>query len=52
MTIYKGKYVDQMLGTEIGPVKARVWDRSMEISTATAFWWRAGDCAMMPLDAD
>ncbi len=52
VTIYKGKYVDQMLGTEIGPVKARVWDRSMEISTASAFWWRANDCAIMPVESE
>ncbi len=52
VTIYKGKYVDQMLGTEIGPVKARVWDRSMEVSSASAFWWRVGDCAVTPIAAD
>lgn len=52
VTIYKGKYVDQMLETEIGLVKARVWDRGMGISDATTFWWRASDCAVTPLDAD
>ena len=52
VTIYKGKYVDQILETDVGQVKARVWDRGMAISEATMFWWRASDCAVMPLDAD
>ena len=51
-TIYKGKYVDQMLATDTGSVKARVWDRSMEISKATAFWWRVSDCAITSIEED
>jgi len=50
-TIYKGKYVDQTLETDIGPVKARVWDRGISLEHIENLWWRAGDCAVMPVDA-
>ncbi|MGD9538181.1 MAG: ABC transporter ATP-binding protein [Alphaproteobacteria bacterium] len=50
-TIYKGKYVDQTLETEIGPVKARVWDRGVRLDEIAAIWWRAGECAVMPVEA-
>ena len=50
-TIYKGKYVDQTLDTDIGPVKARVWDRGIALDEIAGFWWRAGECAVMPVEA-
>jgi ABC-type Fe3+/spermidine/putrescine transport system ATPase subunit len=51
-TIYKGKYVDQMLETDFGVVKARVWDRAVEPSEARSFWWRSSECAVTPIDAE
>ena len=45
-TIYKGKYVDQMLDTDIGPLKARIWDRDVDVSDLSYLWWREGDCAV------
>ena len=49
-TIYKGKYLDQTLETDFGPVKARIWDRDTDLSDLAYVWWREGDCAVTPLD--
>lgn len=51
-TIYKGKYLDQMLESPLGPIKARVWDRAVALGQLDRFWWRASDCAITPIDAD
>ncbi len=48
-TIYKGKYLDQTLETDFGPVKARIWDRDTDLSDLAYVWWREGDCAVTPL---
>ncbi len=45
-TIYKGKYLDQTLETDIGPIKARIWDRGVDIANLTALWWRESECAI------
>ena len=45
-TIYKGKYLDQTLDTEIGPVKARIWDRGVDVADLEALWWRESECAI------
>jgi ABC-type Fe3+/spermidine/putrescine transport system ATPase subunit len=49
-TIYKGKYLDQTLETDFGPVKARIWDRDTDLSDLAYVWWREGDCAVTLLD--
>ena len=45
-TIYKGKYLDQTLETDIGPVKARIWDRGVDVADQGALWWRQSECAI------
>ncbi len=45
-TIYKGKYLDQTLDTDIGPVKARIWDRGVDVTDLEALWWRESECAI------
>ena len=45
-TIYKGKYVDRTLDTDIGPLKARIWDRDADISDLASLWWREDECAV------
>lgn len=45
-TIYKGKYLDQTLETDIGPIKARIWDRGVDLAGSTALWWRESECAV------
>ncbi len=45
-TIYKGKYVDRTLDTDIGPLKARIWDRDADISDLVSLWWREDECAV------
>ena len=45
-TIYKGKYLDQTLDTDIGPIKARIWDRGVDVTDLAALWWRESECAI------
>jgi len=45
-TIYKGKYFDQTLETDFGAIKARIWDRDIDVSAITRLGWRATDCAV------
>jgi hypothetical protein len=47
-TIYKGKYLDQTVATDVGAMKARIWDSGLEISRITRLWWREDDCVIMP----
>ena len=51
-TIYKGKYVDQTVETDLGPLNARVWDRGIELSNISSIWWRASECAVTPIEAE
>lgn len=46
VTIYKGKYVDRTLDTAIGPIKARIWDRDVDLANLAALWWREDECAV------
>ena len=46
-TIYKGKYLDQTVETDIGAIKARIWDSDFDVSQVTNLWWREGDCVIM-----
>ncbi len=46
VTIYKGKYVDRTLDTAIGPIKARIWDRDVDLADLAALWWREDECAV------
>jgi ABC-type Fe3+/spermidine/putrescine transport system ATPase subunit len=50
-TIYKGKYLDQILDTDIGPLNVRIWDRSVDLESVTHLWWREDDCVIVPDDA-
>ena len=50
-TIYKGKYLDQTLETDIGEIKARIWDRDVDISGLDRLGWQAGDCAVTRTEA-
>ena len=45
-TIYKGKYFDQTLETDFGPIKARIWDRDVDVRSIERLGWRAADCAV------
>jgi spermidine/putrescine transport system ATP-binding protein len=45
-TIYKGRYVDQTCRTDLGVIKARVWDPDLSTSDAAHLWWRERDCAV------
>ncbi len=51
-TIYKGKYLDQTLETDIGPIKARIWDRGVDVKNLSALWWRPSECAVTSADED
>jgi ABC-type Fe3+/spermidine/putrescine transport system ATPase subunit len=47
-TIYKGKYLDQTVETDVGAIKARIWDSGFDVSQVTNLWWREEDCVIMP----
>jgi spermidine/putrescine transport system ATP-binding protein len=47
-TIYKGKYLDQSVETEVGTIKARIWDSHLDVSQIRSVWWAEGDCMIMP----
>jgi len=46
-TIYKGKYLDQTVETDLGAIKARIWDSGFDVSQVTNLWWREDDCVIM-----
>lgn len=46
-TIYKGKYLDQTVDSEIGSLKARVWESSLDAGGIGELWWRDEDCMVM-----
>jgi ABC-type Fe3+/spermidine/putrescine transport system ATPase subunit len=48
--VYKGKYVDQIVDSPLGRIRARVWDAQLEASRPEWAWWREEDCAIVPLD--
>jgi ABC-type Fe3+/spermidine/putrescine transport system ATPase subunit len=47
-TIYKGKYLDQSVETEVGTIKARIWDSHVDVSRISGLWWAEADCMIMP----
>jgi ABC-type Fe3+/spermidine/putrescine transport system ATPase subunit len=47
-TIYKGKYLDQSLDTDLGTIKARIWDSYVDPGSISSLWWSKGDCMVMP----
>src|ERR1700730_9347691 len=44
--IYKGKYLDRTVITEIGPMKVRLWDSSSTDGQGFV-WWKKEDCMVM-----
>ena len=47
-TIYKGRYLDQRLDTDAGSFDVRVWDRNLDMRSATHVWWPEDDCVVVP----
>ena len=47
-TIYKGRYLDQRLDTDAGSLDVRVWDRNLDMRSATHVWWPEDDCVVVP----
>jgi spermidine/putrescine transport system ATP-binding protein len=45
---YRGKYVDQSADTPVGPLKVRIWDRTVHTDDFDAVAWSAGDCVVLP----
>ncbi len=45
---YRGKYVDQVAVTPVGPLKVRIWDRSVPLEEFDAVTWSAEDCVVLP----
>jgi ABC-type Fe3+/spermidine/putrescine transport system ATPase subunit len=42
--IYKGKYLDRTVTTDIGQLKVRLWDSSTSIEGEGFVWWKQSDC--------
>jgi ABC-type Fe3+/spermidine/putrescine transport system ATPase subunit len=49
-TIYKGKYLDQMLETGVGVLNARIWDPNLDIGSVGHVWWHEEDCVIVPAE--
>ena len=49
-TIYKGRYLDQRLDTDVGSLNARIWDRDLDMRSVTHVWWPEEDCVVVPHD--
>ena len=49
-TIYKGKYLDHLVDSDVGQLKARIWDRGVDLSALDHLWWREEDCAITTPD--
>ncbi|EWY39565.1 ABC transporter ATP-binding protein [Skermanella stibiiresistens SB22] len=45
--IYKGKYLDRAVETDVAPMKARIWDASAADGEPSCVWWRKDDCIVM-----
>lgn len=46
-SIYKGTYLDQTLATEIGTLRARLWETAVAPSQVDEAFWSAAHCAVM-----
>ena len=51
-TIYKGKYIDRTLDTDIGTIKARIWDQAADLADLACLWWRKDECAVTQVAAE
>ncbi len=45
--IYKGKYLDRTVITEVGQLKARLWVSSLSMEGEGFIWWKQTDCVAM-----
>lgn len=45
---YRGKYVDQRADTDLGQIRIRTWDRSIDFGAVTAVTCRHEDCMVIP----
>ena len=48
--VYKGKYLDRVMDSPIGPIVARVWNSEGEGLPSTMVCWREDDCVIVPHD--
>jgi spermidine/putrescine transport system ATP-binding protein len=46
--VYRGKYVDQIALTPLGPLKIRIWERKELAARFDAVFWSASDCVVLP----
>jgi ABC-type Fe3+/spermidine/putrescine transport system ATPase subunit len=46
--VYKGKYVDLFLNSDIGTIAARNWDLHQNVEPPKNAWWRETDCVVGP----
>ena len=49
-TVYKGKYYDLGVDTEIGRLSGRIWDPGDERLSPAQVTWRVDDCIVVPRD--
>ncbi len=45
--IYKGKYLDRTVITEVGQLKVRLWVSSLSMEGEGFVWWKQTDCVAM-----
>jgi hypothetical protein len=45
--IYKGKYLDRTVITDIGPMKVRIWESGSAEGGHGFVWWKQEDCMVM-----
>jgi ABC-type Fe3+/spermidine/putrescine transport system ATPase subunit len=50
--VYRGKYVDQVALTPLGPLKIRIWERKELAARFDAVTWSASDCVVLPEQAE
>ncbi|MCM2476381.1 ABC transporter ATP-binding protein [Rhizobium sp. CG5] len=46
-SIYKGKYLDRTVKTELGTLKARIWDTTSAARNPSFVQWKKDDCIVM-----
>ncbi|MFB2553865.1 ABC transporter ATP-binding protein [Ensifer soli] len=47
--IYKGKYLDRTVKTELGTLKARIWDAASAARNPSCVRWKKDDCIVMKI---
>lgn len=45
--VYKGKYLDQTVGTAVGPLRSRLWDTELPPASVECVHWIEEHCAVM-----